>query len=172
MTNNLKKCQKFAIGNFSGPVTPRLSYPSWKIVRNIIGITACPRTSTRYLLKAQLSDPPVHVIWPVLRVHRQRVAIMFAISTCIYVRRSNDRHVRSDSQLRRTRHRTMLHRYIWIVDTRPIRSLRSFDRACISASKLGDLLLFSLCAVYLWPACSTWYMCIEIWFLCLKTFIG
>lgn len=85
MTNNLKKCQKFAISNFSDPVTPRLSYPSWKIVRNIIGITACPRTSTRYLLKAQLSDPPVHVIWPVLRVHRQRVAIMFAISTCIYV---------------------------------------------------------------------------------------
>lgn len=121
LTNNLKKWQKSVINNFSGPVTPRLSYLSWKIVRNIIGITACPRTSTRYLLKAQLSDPPVHVIWPVLRVHRQRVAIMFAISTCIYVRRSNDRHVRSDSQLRRTRHRTMLHRYIWIVDTRSIR---------------------------------------------------
>lgn len=121
LTNNLKKWQKSVINNFSGPVTPRLSYLSWKIVRNIIGITACPRTSTRYLLKAQLSDPPVHVIWPVLRVHRQRVAIMFAISTCIYVRRSNDRHVRSDSQLRRTRHRTMLHRYIWIVDMRSIR---------------------------------------------------
>lgn len=88
----------------------------------------------------------VHVIWLVLRVHRQRVAIMFAISTCIYVQRSNDRHVRSDSQLRRTRHRTMLYRYIWIVDTRPIRSLRSLH---LSFETWGLASILSLCYISL-----------------------
>lgn len=88
--------------------------PSSEKIDRSIDSMAGSRTSVRYLLKTRLSDAPAHVIWAVLRVRRQRVAIMFVASTLhlattrTYARPSfDDRHVRSDNQLRRTRRPTM-----------------------------------------------------------------